>query len=63
MNCRVCSDAIPTARVSIGYVTCLPCGDTVAKERSKQRQKQNAPLYNKGPYGYITINDTKTIGR
>ena len=62
-KCNLCDDQIPEGRRALGYVTCLPCGEEVAQRLSEQRKKQCAPTYNKGAYQYITINDTKTIGR
>ena len=61
--CNLCDNHIPEGRLSLGYVTCLPCGEAVAQRLSEQRKKQSAPAYNKGAYQYITINDIKTIGR
>jgi len=49
--------------LSLGYVTCLVCGEAAANKLAEIRKKQSAPAYNKGAYQYITINDTKTIGR
>ena len=34
-----------------------------AQKLANQRKKHVAPAYNKGAYQYITLNDTKTIGR
>jgi hypothetical protein len=47
----------------LGYRTCLACGDEVAQRLAEVRKKQVAPTYNKGAYQYITLEDTKTIGR
>jgi ribosomal protein S26 len=64
MICHKChKQRIPEGRSKLGYVTCLDCGESIAKERAEKRKKQVAPTYNKGAYQYITINDTKTIGR
>lgn len=63
MRCNLCDDRIPEGRLSLGYVTCLPCGEAAAQRLAEQRKKQCAPAYNKGAYQYITINDTKSIGR
>jgi len=41
----------------------LVCGEAAASDLAERRKKQCAPAYNKGAYQYITINDTKTIGR
>jgi len=31
--CRRCGDDVPHGRYSLGYRTCLECGETLAKER------------------------------
>ena len=62
-KCNVCNATVPEGRLSLGYVTCLACGEAAANELAEIRKKQSAPAYNKGAYQYITINDTKTIGR
>ena len=62
-KCTLCHEPIPEGRLSLGYVTCLACGEAAANELAEIRKKQSAPAYNKGAYQYITINDTKTIGR
>ena len=62
-NCKICNEHIPEGRLSLGYVTCLACGEAAASDLAERRKKQCAPAYNKGAYQYITINDTKTIGR
>ena len=62
-KCNLCDDQIPEGRRALGYVTCLVCGEATASDLAERRKKQCAPAYNKGAYQYITINDTKTIGR
>lgn len=32
-HCTHCGDEVPTGRSLLGYTTCLPCGDKVARER------------------------------
>ena len=63
MLCSMCRTKIPTERNRLGYSTCLECGELAAQKLADQRKKQVAPAYNKGAYQYITLNDTKTIGR
>ena len=63
MVCSMCRDRIPTARAKLGYSTCIDCGEVAAQRLAEQRKTQVAPAYNKGAYQYITINDTKSIGR
>ena len=62
-KCNLCKEHIPEGRLSLGYVTCLVCGEAAANQLAETRKKQSAPAYNKGAYQYITINDIKTIGR
>ena len=59
----LCSTKIHNERNRLGYSTCLECGEVAAQKLADQRKKQVAPTYNKGAYQYITLNDTKTIGR
>ena len=63
MICSLCREKIPTARANLGYSTCTTCGEEAAQRLADQRKTQVAPTYNKGAYQYITLNDTKTIGR
>jgi predicted RNA-binding Zn-ribbon protein involved in translation (DUF1610 family) len=63
MICSLCREKIPTARANLGYSTCLECGEEAAQRLAEQRKTQVAPTYNKGAYQYITLEDTKTIGR
>ena len=63
MLCSMCRTKIPTERNRLDYSTCLECGEVAAQKLADQRKKQVAPTYNKGAYQYITLNDTKTIGR
>ena len=66
MICSYCRDPkcrVPEPRARLGYTTCIDCGERVASDLAERRKKQIAPAYNKGAYQYITINDTKTIGR
>jgi len=63
MICSKCRSKIPTARANLGYSTCTYCGEEAAQRLAEQRKTQVAPTYNKGAYQYITLNDTKTIGR
>jgi hypothetical protein len=63
MLCSVCRVKVPEARLRLGYSTCLTCGEVAAQKLATLRKKSIAPAYNKGAYQYITLNDTKTIGR
>ena len=63
MTCNLCNERIPEGRLSLGYSTCTTCGEEAAQRLAEQRKTQVAPTYNKGAYQYITLEDTKTIGR
>ena len=64
MICHKChKQRIPEGRSKLGYVTCLDCGESIAKERAEKRKKQVAPTYNKGAYQVISKKDIKDIGR
>ena len=63
MPCNECGDRIPEARFNLGYITCLECGEAVAKRLAEKRRKQVGITYNKGAYQYITEYDLKTLGR
>ena len=62
-DCTLCDEPISQGRRSLGYMTCLGCGEAAANELAEQRKKQIAPAYNKGAYQYITKDDLGTIGR
>ncbi len=62
-NCKICNEQIPECRVSLGYVTCLACGEAAANELAESRKKQTAPAYNKGAYQVIPESDIEHIGR
>jgi hypothetical protein len=66
MLCSLCRDPhcrVPEPRARLGYTTCIECGEVAAQLLAEKRKKQVAPAYNKGAYQYITLKDTKTIGR
>lgn len=55
--CTNCGDPFSTARLALGYTTCLPCGDEVAKTI----RHLSAPL-NKSNYVLITnLTDLKQL--
>jgi len=47
-KCRICGEEFPGSRAAIGFDTCMLCGDLLAKEEIRQKQKRVGPLYNKG---------------
>lgn len=63
-TCFVCKVQYSDKRKSIGYNTCLKCGDKFAIAESIRKSKCVAPLFNKGAYQYIgSIDEAKHIGR
>lgn len=48
-RCKMCSDEFDEGRFRLGYAVCMPCGNTIAKER----KFTIAPL-NKSNYIAIT---------
>ena len=62
--CIICYSNYPDKRKSLGYKTCITCGDKAAKEEAARKSKCVAPLFNKGAYQYIgSISAAKHIGR
>lgn len=49
MKCRECGDCIPERRVSLGYLTCLACGE----EQARKVKHTIVPM-NKSNYTVIT---------
>ena len=62
-DCTLCDEPISQGRRSLGYVTCLGCGEAAANELTEQRKKQIAPVYNKGAYQVIPKDEVKHIGK
>ena len=55
--CSKCGDDFPAGRAALGYRTCLPCGDAVARTI----RHLSAPL-NKSNYVVISdLNDLKQL--
>jgi hypothetical protein len=64
VSCVVCGEPYSKKRAELGYRTCLDCGEVQAKDTKEQRKGRTAPLYNKGPYQYLTDGDAlKSLGR
>lgn len=62
--CIECFKEYPDMRKSIGYSTCIICGDKNAIREANRKSKCIAPLFNKGAYQYIgNIRDAKNIGK
>ena len=63
MSCNECGEPIAEGRRRLGYITCLECGEAVAKRLVEKRRKQLGIVYNKGAYQYITESDLKSLGK
>lgn len=50
-TCCVCGDEYPTERFNLGYRTCMPCGESSAREARKSWTVVQE--YGKGPYQFI----------
>ena len=62
--CNDCGDTFPTKRKSLGYDTCINCGDKHARKEAKRKSKCVAPLFNKGAYQFIgNIEEANHLGR
>lgn len=62
--CVECGGLYPGRRKRLGYNTCLDCGDEKATREIERKFECTAPLYNKGPYGYIaTKKEAKDVGK
>lgn len=59
-DCR-CGEWISPKRVSLGFKTCLKCGEAEAKKEIDAKSKRVAPDYNKG--GYVYQGDAETAKR
>ncbi len=59
-----CGDTIPIRRFDAGYRICLKCGDRKAQSEIKVKLANVAPLYNKGPLGFLgtTTERAKEVG-
>ena len=63
-KCIECYSEFPNRRLSLGYQTCISCGDKYAVKEANRKSKCTAPLFNKGAYQYIGYIDiVKSIGR
>lgn len=62
--CVECWDEYPVARKSLGYNTCLECGEANARVEVQRRKKCMAPAYNKGAYQYVgSVAVAKSVGK
>lgn len=66
-DCFNCGEEYSNKRKSLGYSTCLSCGECNAYEEAVAKSKRVAPIYNKGAAQYLTdgmiADDLKTIGK
>ena len=64
MKLCACTEEISKERYSLGYRTCIRCGEALAALEATRRKKCVAPLYNKGAYQYIsTLDQVEDIGK
>lgn len=62
--CIECGGLYSGRRLKLGYKVCLDCGDQSAQKDKEVKAQCSAPLFNKGPYGYIaTKGDAKDAGK
>tara|TARA_S200000501_G_C20815152_1_gene740207 strand:+ start:963 stop:1160 length:198 start_codon:yes stop_codon:yes gene_type:complete len=62
--CIKCYNSYPDKRLSLGYRTCIVCGDKEANKEVIRKSTCIAPLFNKGAYQYIgDVSNAKYIGR
>ena len=52
--CLRCSEEVPDARASLGYDTCLPCGEIYARKRRHTIVPMNKS-------NYIVVTDRETL--
>lgn len=64
MNRCNCGEFISDKRYDVGYRTCLRCGDRKAQSEIKEKMANVAPLFNKGPLGFLgtTTSRSKEAG-
>ncbi len=63
-KCVECGSAYSAKRHTLGYNTCLECGEQTIKAANERLKKQCAPAYNKGAYMFITdMQMVKDLGR
>jgi len=62
--CPECDmEEIAPARLSLGYRTCLTCGEAAAQAEVNRKRGQIAIAYPKGAYQYITdMMDMRNLG-
>jgi len=62
--CVECDDEYSDRRKTLGYDTCLECGDAAATREILFKASCTAPAYNKGGYMYVTsAKMAKDLGR
>jgi len=62
--CYKCGDDFSEKRLSLGYRTCLVCGDKEANTEANRLRKCVAPAYNKGAYMYVSnVSDAMFAGK
>lgn len=56
MLCRSCQAPIATARAALGYNSCMPCGEAVAK----QRKHTIVPMHKSN---YVVVTDRTLLAQ
>lgn len=55
MDCPICQiEEIESARLALGYRTCLTCGEAAAQAEVERKKSRIAIAFPKGAYQYIT---------
>lgn len=57
-SCSLCGDDFPAERASLGYFTCLLCGESEAREERKSWTVIQE--YGKGGYMYVPAESART---
>ena len=62
--CSNCGEEYDDKRATLGYKTCLECGEEDAQVEIENKRHRVAPAYNKGALQYITsFSMVKDLGR
>ena len=60
-GCVVCDTLYPAARAALGYATCMPCGELLAKDIAA-KQHTILPLHKQG-YMAFTGSDAREMAK
>lgn len=62
MTCNLCNERIPEGRLSLGYVTCLVCGEAAAKKLAETRKSRAHLLTIKVRINILHLKILKLLG-